>query len=147
MSYADRSIYNSNPDIDSYTLNGTPLGYQAWSALGSLMLMALEEKLLFSGTDIASPQLKYEVMLGLGQEKRQEIEQIKAKLISALDLKIETHWLPGTRMEKECLFFRCTLDDAILSDYERYSELETQMYIECKDLLVQSKYFDMVAMI
>lgn len=146
MSYADKSIYNIK-------LEGKQLDSKAWAAYIAIGVLAMNPSsfntVAYNGTDAINHQSKYEVMLGSSKTnaKEQEIDNIKSTIANKLGVEIKNHWLPNTGMDKECLFFQCDLDDAILADYEKYSQLELDMYLASRDILDKSKYFDMVAMI
>lgn len=149
MSYANRLIYNNNESQEMQQLDSkSTLAYLC--IIGALaMNPSSMDSISLSGTDTISPQLNYEIMLGQSKNnaKQQEIDNIKSVIISIFGLEIENHWLPNTEMGKECLYLQCKLDDTILSDYEKYSQLELDMYISTKEILDKSKFFDMVAMI
>lgn len=148
MSYANKSIYNNGPEE-------VQLDSKAWAAYAAIMIGALAmnpstyNSIAYNGTDAINHQSKYEVMLGFSKtdEKEQEIDSIKLTIASKLGIEIKNHWLPNTGMDKECLFFQCNLENTILTDHEKYSQLELEMYLASKDILDKSKHFDMVAMI
>lgn len=150
--------YESRLDFDLQKAENEAAAYQldskTWflylSIIGALYANNVSaDQVMQTSTNISSPQKSYMYMLGAEtiDKKAKEINLIKDTIISKLGIDIENHWLPNTGMDKECLFFQCNLDKKILSDVEKYSELEFGMYLAVKGIIDDSKYFDMVAMV
>ena len=152
MIYEERLEFDSssaeNEAIKYKFSNKNFLAYLIMAGFFSINNMSMSQAML-TGTNIISPSESYSYLYGMDQidKKNKEIEQIKEAIISKLGVDIVTHWIPETGMDRECLFFHCNLDQEILADVEKYSNLEYDMYIAAKDIIDKSKYFDMVAMV
>lgn len=146
MSYADKSIYEYN-NIKTK---------QQWIAylmmIGVITSSLANEKTIdipstslgytYSQSTYSSALCDYEKAM-----KKIEIEKIKNIIEDTLQIKISGHWLPSIDVDKECIFFKCELSEEIRKDYEKLSTIELNMYLSVKDIVDNSKYFDMVAMI
>lgn len=149
MSYADKSIYeyNNNNNIETK---------QQWIAY-FMMIGVITSSLAYEkAIDIPSTSLGYTYSQSAYSSalcdyektmKQIEIEKMKNIIEDTLKIKISGHWLPSIDVDKECIFFKCELSEEIRKDYEKMSDIELNMYLNVKDFLDNSKFFDMVAMI
>lgn len=150
MSYADRSIYEQKIQPSFNTK-------QQWIAYFIMMGLSLSSHTLEGTVNIPSTShmgylhqkseygsalLDYEQTI-----KQLEIEKIKKEIEKEVNIKIIGYWLPRIDVEKECIFFKCELDEETKKDYKKMSDIELNMYLSVKDIIDRSKYFDMVAMI
>ncbi|KFL33219.1 MULTISPECIES: hypothetical protein [unclassified Sulfurospirillum] len=151
MSYADRSIYEQKIQPTQFETK------QQWIAYFVMMGIALSSHAQASTVNVQSTSNMEHIhqkseyssaLLDYEQTMKQlEIEEIKKEIEKEVNIKIIGYWLPRIDVEKECIFFKCELDEETKKDYKKMSDIELNMYLSVKDIIDRSKYFDMVAMI
>lgn len=77
-----------------------------------------------------------------------EVSKIENFIYQKFGTKVIATWIPEKNFQKKsCLFVKCEIQNKFKDDFEKLSEFEYKLYVELKDTLNESNYFNMIAIL